>query len=201
MIGRPASLTELFMAFMRLALQGFGGVLPWAHRTLVEQRRWLTREDFGELLTLAQTLPGPNVVNVAVMVGDRWFGWRGSVVAVAGLVVAPALIVLALAIGYARLVEVPQARAAVNGMAAVAAGLVIATGLKLAFPIRRDWPALAFAVAAFAGVGLARWPLPWVLAMLAPAAIGMAWWRQRSDPPVRTEPDEPQAGDEPREPD
>ena len=180
MTTRPASLTELFVAFMRLALQGFGGVLPWAHRTLVEERGWLTREDFVELLTLAQTLPGPNVINVAVMVGDRWFGWRGSVVAVAGLVGAPALIVLALAIGYARLVDVPQIRAAVGGMAAVAAGLVIATGLKLAVPIRRDWHALAFAAAAFAGVGLLRWPLPWVLAGLGPAAVAVAWWREHS---------------------
>lgn len=173
---RPASLTELFVAFTRLALHGFGGVLPWAHRTLVEERRWLARDDFVELLALAQTLPGPNVVNLAVMVGDRWFGWRGSVVAVAGLIAAPAPIVLALAMGYARLVDVPEVRAAVGGMAAVAAGLVIATGLKLAAPIRRNWRGLAFAALTFAAVALLRWPLTWVLATLGPAAVGLEWW-------------------------
>lgn len=172
---RPASLLQLFRTFTALALQGFGGVLPWAHRTLVEQRGWLTREEFVDLLALAQTLPGPNIVNLAVMVGDRWFGWRGAVVAVAGLIVAPALLVTALALVHGRFAHLPEVRGALGGMAAVAAGLVIATALKLAAVHRRDGRALALAAAAFAGVGLARWPLPWVLAVLGPLAFGLAW--------------------------
>lgn len=172
---RPASLSQLFGAFTALALQGFGGVLPWAHRTLVEQRGWLTREEFIELLALAQTLPGPNIVNLAVMVGDRWFGWRGALVAVLGLVGAPALLVLALALVHGHFAALPEVRGALGGMAAVAAGLVIATALKLAAAHRRDWRSLAFAAAAFAGVGVMRWPLPWVLGVLGPVAFACAW--------------------------
>lgn len=178
----PASLRELFLAFSGLALRGFGGVLPWAHRVLVEERRWLTREDFLETLALSQLLPGPNVVNLSVMVGDRWFGWRGAVVALAGMVLAPAVLVLLLAAAYSAHVDLPQLRGALRGMGAVAAGLVIATGLKLALPLRRRPAAMMLAAVAFACVGLARWPLPWVLAVLAPVAIGAAWWHEGRRP-------------------
>lgn len=185
-VSGPASLRELFFAFTGLALRGFGGVLPWAHRVLVEERHWLTREDFVELLALSQLLPGPNVVNLSVMVGDRWFGWRGAVVALAGMMLAPAALVLLLAVAYTAFVDLPQLRGALRGMGAVAAGLVIATGLKLAVPLRGRPVAMLLASVAFACVGLARWPLPWVLAVLAPVAIALAWrheGRRRGDAP------------------
>ena len=94
---RPASPGALFLAFTRLALQGFGGVLPVAQRELVERLRWLSREDFLALLALGQVLPGPNIVNLALMIGDRFFGARGAAAALAGILGAPLLLVLALA--------------------------------------------------------------------------------------------------------
>jgi len=169
----PASLAELFAVFNRLALHGFGGVLPWAQRVLVEERRWLTREEFVELLAFAQLAPGPNVCNLAIMFGDRHFGWRGALVALAGMLGVPAALVLALAVLHGQFAQIPWVQRAVAGMAAVAAGLLIATALKLARTQPARW--LALGVAAFVAVGLFRWPLVAVLAALVPAAVALAW--------------------------
>lgn len=171
----PASIADLFFTFTRLALHGFGGVLPWAQRVVVEERRWLTREEFVEMLAFAQLLPGPNVCNLAMMVGDRYFGWRGSVASLAGMLLFPALLVLALAIVHHQFAQIPWVQRAVSGMAAVAAGLLIATGVKLAYALAGRWRWLGFGVAAFAAIAIMRWPLLWVLAVLAPLAVGLAW--------------------------
>ena len=93
----PASTRDIFRAFMRLGLQGFGGVLPMAQYALVEREQWLTKTSFAELLTVAQVLPGPSVVNLCIMLGDRYFGWRGALAALTGILVAPLVIVLGLA--------------------------------------------------------------------------------------------------------
>ena len=122
----PRSPGELFRAFSSMALQGFGGVLPIAQRELVERERWLTKAQFVELLSLGQVLPGPNVVNLALMVGDRYFGWRGALAALTGMLLAPLAIVLALAALYAQYASVPAVAGALRGMGAVAAGLVLA---------------------------------------------------------------------------
>src|SRR5512145_864318 len=135
-LDRPASPRELFVAFTLLALQGFGGVLAVAQRVLVEQRRWLTREQFVEILSLGQVLPGPNVCNVALMIGDRFFGWRGAFAALAGMMAVPLLIVLMLAAAYAEFATQPMVAGALKGMAAVAAGMIIGTALKLANALR-----------------------------------------------------------------
>lgn len=178
-VGRPADLRELFLAFSGLALSGFGGVLPWAHRVLVERRRWLSPQDFTEWLAVAQLLPGPNVCNLAVMVGDRWFGWRGAAVALAGMLAGPVVLVVALALLYTQAAELPAVRRALAGMAAVAAGLMIAAAVKLALAQRARWKWLGFGLAAFVAVGLLRWPVAWVLGSLAPLAVGLAWWAGR----------------------
>ncbi|MFT3802738.1 MAG: chromate transporter [Burkholderiaceae bacterium] len=174
---RPASLTALFMAFTSLALHGFGGVLPWAQRTLVDRHRWLTNEEFLEMLAFGQLFPGPNVVNVAIIVGDRFFGWRGAAVSIAGMLLCPSLLVLAMAFAYQRYADLTLVRQALDGMSAVAAGLIFGMALKLARSQRRHWRWLAFGVAAFVLVGLLRWPLGGALLLLAPIAIGLAWWR------------------------
>jgi chromate transporter len=174
---RPASLWELFSTFSKLALQGFGGVLPWAQRVLVDERRWLTREEFVEMLAFAQLMPGPNVCNLALMVGDRWFGWRGAVVALAGMLLLPAFVVLSIAIAHDRFAQIPSVQRAVSAMAAVAAGLLFATAIRLARG--RQWRWLLFGVAAFAGIALLRLPLAWVLAVLGPCAGGAAFYVQR----------------------
>lgn len=182
-LGRPQGLGELFWVFNRLALQGFGGVLPVAQRELVERVRWLTREDFLELLSIGQMLPGPNVVNVALMIGDRFFGLRGAFVALAGMLAAPTVIVLTLAALYGHFAEQPAVAGALRGMGAVAAGLVLATAIKLAATLRRSplgvGLASALAVATTALVALWRWPLVWVLAALGPLALTLAARRLR----------------------
>lgn len=172
---RPGSLTELFFAFSALALRGFGGVLPWAQRALVEEKRWLTQEEFVEMLAFGQLFPGPNVVNLSLMVGDRYFGWRGACVALAGMLTFPAVLVLAIAAVYAQVQELPVVRHALDGMGAVAAGLIFGTALKLARAYRSRWRWLGFGGAAFALVGWWRWSLPAALLLLAPVAIGLAW--------------------------
>ena len=174
----PQSLADLFVAFTSLALHGFGGVLPWAQRTLVEDRRWLSREEFLEVLAFGQLLPGPNIINVGIIIGHRYFGWRGSVVAVTGLVLFPAVIVLTAGAVYSQFVTVPAVQKALSGMAAVAAGLIIAMALKLAWAQRRRWPWLSFGVASFVGLALLRWPLLQVLAMTVPIAVLLAWWKE-----------------------
>jgi len=179
----PQSLTELFLAFNRLALQGFGGVLAVAQRELVERKRWLSREEFVEMLALSQILPGPNVVNLALMFGDRFFGLRGAFAAVAGMLVVPLLIVLLLAAAYAEFARVPAVSGALRGMGAVAAGLVIATAIKLMGSLgtnRLGLPlATTLAVLTFVTIAWLHWPLVWVLAGLGSLAIALAWMRWR----------------------
>jgi chromate transporter len=170
---RPDSPAQLFLVFSGLALRGFGGVLPWAQRVLVEERRWLTREQFVEALAFAQVLPGPNVCNLALMVGDRWFGWRGAVAALGGLLAAPTLVVLGLAMVYGRFGDAPLVRGALAGMGAAAGGMILGTALRLAATQRARW--LPFGIAAFAAVALLRWPLAAVVAVLGPAAVAAAW--------------------------
>ncbi len=135
-LARPSSPKDLFVAFTSLALQGFGGVLAVAQRVLCEQRRWLTKEEFVEILAVGQVLPGPNVCNVALMVGDRFFGWRGAFAALAGMMAAPLVIVLVLTAVYAEYALHPAVAGALKGMGAVAAGLIVGTGLKLAAALR-----------------------------------------------------------------
>jgi len=184
-LARPSSSGDLFFAFTLLALQGFGGVLAVAQRVLCEQRRWLTKEEFVEILAVGQVLPGPNVCNVALMVGDRFFGWRGAFAALAGMLAVPLVIVLAATVVYAEYASHPAVAGALKGMGAVAAGLIVGTGLKLAAALRINpmgVPAcLTLAVLAFVGVGLLRWPVAWILLALGAVACGYAWKRLRTD--------------------
>jgi len=180
-LNRPESLSQLFLAFSRLALQGFGGVLAVAQRELVERLQWMSKEEFVETLSIAQVLPGPNVVNLSMMIGDRFFGLRGAIVALSGMLLAPALIVLVLAALYGELARHPVAVDALRGMGAVSAGLITATGLKL-LPALKKSPlgrplALGLALLAFVLIGLLRWPLINVLALLGGGGMLVAWWR------------------------
>ncbi len=129
-LARPESPKDLFVAFTLLALQGFGGVLAVAQRVLCDQRRWLTREQFVEILAIGQVLPGPNVCNVALMVGDRFFGWRGAFAALAGMMAVPLVIVLVVTAVYAQYALHPAVAGALKGMGAVAAGLICGTGAQ-----------------------------------------------------------------------
>jgi chromate transporter len=165
----------LFFTFSRINLSSFGGALFWARRGLVERQRWLTEREFVELLTLAQLLPGANVLNLAVMVGYRFAGWTGGAVSVAGYLGWPFLVVIGMGVLYQQYGTLPQAQQALAGMSKVAAGLLLATVIKFATVLPRRWPAWLFGTLAFAGVGVMRWPLLWVMGALAPCAVFLAW--------------------------
>jgi len=180
-LSQPSSKTDLFVTFTLLALQGFGGVLAIAQHVLCEQKRWLSREQFVEILAVGQVLPGPNICNVALMIGDRFFGWRGAFAALAGMMAVPAVLVLLLTMAYAEFATVPAVAGALKGMGAVSAGLISGTALKLIPALRRNpmgIPVCAvLGIATFSAVALLRWPLAWVLLGLGAAACVFAWTR------------------------
>lgn len=174
---RPESLRDLFWSFTKLALQGFGGVLAVVQRELVEKKRWLTPEEFVEDWAVAQILPGPNVLNLSLMIGDRYFGLRGALVALAGMLAFPMLIVLTLAAIFAGISDAPGVQGALRGMGAVAAGLITATGLKLIGALKNNvmgatvcW---ALGAIAFIAIALLHLPLAWVL--LGVGGLACAW--------------------------
>lgn len=164
---QPQSLTDLFVSFTVLALQGFGGVLAVVQHELVERKRWMTREEFVEEWAVAQIMPGPNVVNFSLMLGHRYFGLRGALVALAGMLTFPLLGVLLLALLYGQFSDQPAVAGALRGMGAVAAGLIAATGLKLMSGLQMHplgLPVCALlAVLCFTGIALLHLPLVYVL--------------------------------------
>jgi chromate transporter len=173
---RP-SLPELFRAFVIVSISGFGGALPWARRMIVEQKRWMTAEEFNEAFALSQFLPGPNVVNFSVVFGSRFGGAPGAAVALAGLMGPPLVIVTVLAILYARFGDLEMLSRVLAGITAAATGLLISVVAKMAEPLFRkrwDWAPL-IAIAAFVGVAIMQWPLPLVFAALAPVSFALAW--------------------------
>ena len=167
----PRSLWALYVGFLSIGARSFGGVLPWAHRVMVEERRWVAPSDFAEVLALCQFLPGPNVGNVSVVLGRRWFGVRGAVVAFAGLMALPLLWVFGLALLFADYASVPGVRAVVTGVGIAGGGLFIGTAFKLARPLARKPWAIALAAGCFGVISLGRVSLFAVL----PVAALLGW--------------------------
>jgi chromate transporter len=180
---RPRSCGEILRVFTRLSLMGFGGVLPIAQRELVERERWLTKAQFVEMLSIGQVLPGPNVCNLALIFGDRYFGTRGAMAALAGMLGLPLVLVVAAAALYAGLAHHAVVAGALRGMGAVAAGLVLATAVKLASTLRVNplgvTSATVLAALTFAGMVALRWPMVWVVPGLGALAVPFAVWRLR----------------------
>jgi chromate transporter len=170
---------DLFTGFLKVGLSGFGGVLPFARRMLVDKSRWLTELEFNEVLSLSQFLPGPNIVNVSIIVGRRFQGLRGAFAATTGLMLMPLLIILLLATLYGHVAQIEAVRGATNAVSAAAAGLMLAVGFKMARPLRNTPWQIGIGLVAFAAIGPARLPLLWVLAVLAPLAVGIARWSRR----------------------
>lgn len=173
------SLATLFLAFSGIAVIGFGGVMPFARRMLVEQRHWLSPEEFNEAYSLAQFLPGGNIINLSVVVGRRFQGAPGSLVCVTGLVLAPTFIMIALGVLYAQYGQVSEVHDALAGVAAAAAGVIFAMVGKMAEPVIRRGALLSVAIAvlAFVAVAVAELPLLAVVTLLAPLSVALAWWR------------------------
>lgn len=173
------SLTELFLAFSACSLSGFGGVLPWARRMIVERKHWMTAEEFNEAFSLSQFLPGPNIVNFSVVFGARFGGAAGATVALLGLLGPPVVIVTILGILYAQAGNDAALGRILAGISSAAAGLLIAMVAKMSAPVFRlglHWsPLIGFV--AFVAVGPLHFPLQWVLLVLAPVGIAIAWMR------------------------
>ena len=178
---RDPTLSELFLGFAKVSVSGFGMILPWVRRLIVDDKKWMTAEEFNETFSLAQFLPGPNVVNMSVVFGSRMHGAAGAAVALLGLLGPPALIATGLSALYAVYGDADILRRILTGIAAAAIGLMVAVIAKMAEPLLRKLlaPAPAIMVATFLAVGVARWPLLWTLLVLAPASIALAWWWQR----------------------
>lgn len=176
----PRSPFDLFIAFTVLALQGFGGVLAIAQRELVDRRRWMTREEFVDAYSVAQLLPGPNVVNLSLMLGDRFFGWRGALAAISGMLFAPLVLVLVLAASYNQLASFPAVAGALRGMGAVAAGLILAMALKMLGTLRKNpmgpWLCALLGLTTLIAVTVFRVPLAWVVIGLGTAGWCLARW-------------------------
>jgi chromate transporter len=172
---------QLFLAFAQIALSGFGGVLVWTRRLIVQQRQWLTAEEFIELFAVCNVLPGGNIVNFSIVYGARAAGPLGSLAAVLGLMTPPFVLVLIAGTLYARYGEMPGLRGALAGLAAAAAGLIISTVVQLAEPMikSRPRPGHLVALTCFLAVGILRMPLLLVLAVMVPIGIACAWWERR----------------------
>ena len=175
---QPPTLAELLRTFSIVSVSGFGAALPWARRMLVERKRWMTTEEFNETFALSQFLPGPNIVNFSVVFGARFGGAPGAAVALLGLMGPPVVIITVLAILYAHFGDLEMLGRILSGIAAAAAGLLIAMVAKMAAPLfkRFGWPPV-IAIVAFIGVAFMHWPLPVVFLALAPVSIALAWFR------------------------
>jgi chromate transporter len=173
------TLSELFSAFATISLSGFGGVLAWSRRMMVEERKWLTAEQFNETYALCSFLPGGNILNFSVIFGARFRGVWGSIAAAGGLMGPPLLLVLIIAGIYAHYGDLPMLRRALTGVAAAAAGLMTATVAKMARPLFHNRAVIGplIALATFVGIGIVQWPLPLVLVVIVPVSIAAAMVR------------------------
>jgi chromate transporter len=175
---RP-TIPELFIAFARISLSGFGGVLALSRRMMVEERQWLTADQFNETYALCAFLPGGNILNFSVIFGAGLRGPLGSVAALAGLMGPPVLLVMLIGAIYAQYGDLPVLRRMLTGVASAAAGLMMATVAKMAQPLFRSGAITGplIALATFVAIGLMHWPLPPVLAVIVPISIALAWVR------------------------
>lgn len=181
---KPESLWQLYKVFTLLALQGFGGILALVQVELVQRQRWLTEQEFIEDWAVAQLLPGPNVINLSMMLGTRFFGWRGAAVVLAGLLILPFVLMLLVGMVYARFASHPGVLGALRGLSAVTAGLVIATGLKLFAALRGNPLGLPICVAlgVLVFLGVAIWRLPLVAVLLVPGFAACTWCYRKLKP-------------------
>jgi chromate transporter len=177
----PPSLIALFAAFARISLAGFGGVLVWARRGIVDQHRWMTADEFNETYALCHFLPGPNVVNLSVVFGSRFRGIAGGIAAFAGLLGPPVVVVTILAALYARYGEIEALRRILAGVSCAAVGLLISAVFRMMMPLikRRDLVALIMLAAVFTAIGLLRLPLPAVLLVAIPLSIAITFAMRR----------------------
>jgi chromate transporter len=177
----PPSVASLFLAFAEIAICGFGGVLVWARRIIVERRRWLTDAQFTDMFSLVQFLPGPNVVNLALVLGDRFWGPVGAFAAYAGIVVPPFVLYVTAGLLYDSYGKhLGALDGALNGVALVAGGMAVATGMKMAKRLLRIPRAVAVIAGTFLCIAPLGLPLAWVIVVMAPLSIALAAFSRRA---------------------
>lgn len=176
----PPTLLQVFIAFLIVSVSGFGGVLAWSHRMLVEERKWMTPEEFNDAYALCQFLPGPNVINLSVVFGRQIAGVPGAVAALVGLVGPGFAIMAFFAALYSVFGELDALRRIFTGVVAAAAGLTISTSLKMSAAMLKGRLGLTPVVALgiLIAVGGMRWPIYWVLLVAVPVSVGIAWWNR-----------------------
>src|SRR5262245_17761809 len=176
----PPTVLELFIAFATISLSGFGGVMYWSRRVLVERRKWMTPAEFNDAYALCLILPGPTIVNLSVVFGRSIRGLPGAAVALIGLIGPGVVIVIFFAFLYSIFGTIEALQRMLTGVAAAAAGLVISMTAKMAEPLfeQNSWLVYAVVVAVFVTIGLLRWPIWWVLLALIPLSIAIAWRNQ-----------------------
>jgi chromate transporter len=179
----PPSLLTLFIAFAKMSLAGFGGVLVWARRGIVDQHKWMTADEFNETFALCHFLPGPNIVNLTFVFGSRLRGIPGAIAAFSGLVGPPALIMVMMGMLYHRYGEIDALRRILSGVACVAIGLMLAAVLRMMTPLlkRRDVIGLLVMAAVFVAIGILRLPLAAVLLVAIPISILITTTMRKKD--------------------
>jgi chromate transporter len=170
---------DLFLGFAKIGLLGFGGVAPWARHIIVKERRWLSEREYASILGIGQVLPGPNTINAAIIIGDRFLGASGAAIALFALLCMPISVLIGIALIYDRIAGLTMVDAAIGAGAAAAAGMVIGTALKMAIRLRPNLLAIATGLAAFVSVGLLHVPMALAILVLAPLSIAMTWWQRR----------------------
>ena len=173
----PRSAFELFATFAGISLQSFGGALAFIERTVVRDKRWLDAREFVGLFAICQVLPGPTGVSFCVLLGDRFFGWRGALAALAGFLVVPSVLVVGIAALFLQYQQVAMVQGALHGMGAASVGLIVHTAARMSRTLRGERVAIAVALASFAAVALLRAPVGAVVLTLGAASVAWAWWR------------------------
>ncbi|QWD73813.1 chromate transporter [Polynucleobacter sp. TSB-Sco08W16] len=166
---------ELFIGFSKIGMSGFGGVLPWARRTIVEQEKWLTAEEFSAMLGICQIVPGPNIVNLGVCVGSRFAGVPGAFAAVLGLMLGPVALLLVIAVLYEHYSYMPIVQGMLRGVSAVGVGLIASTGFKMLRTELKYPPMLAVIFLVLIAAVYFHLGLGWVVLLASPLAILLAW--------------------------
>jgi chromate transporter len=181
LIASPPTLAALFVAFAKMSLAGFGGVLVWARRGIVDQHKWMTAEEFNETFALCHFLPGPNIVNFTMVFGSRFRGIAGGIAAFSGLLGPPLVIMTILGVLYQHFGEIEMLRRILAGVSCAAVGLLIAVVFRMMKPLitKRDVIGLVILAAVFVAIGLLRLPLASVLLVAIPVSIAITWFIRR----------------------
>jgi len=165
---------QLFIGFSKIGMSGFGGVLPWARRTIVEQEKWLTSEEFSAMLGICQIVPGSNIVNLAVCVGSRFAGVSGALAAVLGLTLGPVALVILLGMLYEHYSYMPMVQGMLRGISAVGVGLIASTGFKMMRSELNYPPMLVVILFTVLAASYFQLGLGWVVLMASPLAFFLA---------------------------